>query len=391
MKLGWSLETRYYVLTIVILLTGVVAWTAREMFSPLVIAGLIAYILNPIANLLSERTRLSHRFAVNFVYFVSVGLLIALPAVFVPVLSSDIETLSQDLLEIAYQLQSISAKPLVLGGFMINLPALIPQPAESASFFIESIPENILQIIEATSRNAAWFLVIVVTVYYLLMDWDRLRDWFIGLAPEAYQPEIRKVYREIKNVWAAYIRGQLALMFIVGVIFTLVWLLVGLPGAVILGLLTGLFSLVPEIGPLVAGALAVLVALLEGSNLLQLSNGWFALLVVGLYLVLINLKNIWLRPRVMGHSVNLHEGLVFVAIIAAVIFSGVLGALIIVPLLASAIVVGRYLRARILGLDPFPPEQPPMVSETEVPPMPTPPSLWRRRKSGSQETVKDKK
>jgi predicted PurR-regulated permease PerM len=379
MKLEWSLATRYYILTIVLLLFCVLAWTTREMFGPLVIAGLIAYILNPIANLLSERTSLSHRFAVNLVYFISLGLLIALPAILVPVLSSDIETLSQDLLAFGYQLQEISTQPLVIGGFVINLPALIPQPAESASYFIESIPENILQIIEETSRNTAWFLVIVVTIYYLLMDWDRLRDWFIGLAPDAYQAEIGQVYQEIKNVWVAYIRGQLALMFIVGVIFTLVWLLVGLPGAVILGLLTGLFSLVPEIGPLVAGILAALIALLEGSNFLELSNSWFALLVLGLYLLLINFKNIWLRPRVMGHSVNLHEGLVFIAIIAAVIFSGVLGALVIVPVLASTIVIGRYLRARIFGLDPFPPEQAPLVSETEIPITRTTPVLGKRR------------
>jgi predicted PurR-regulated permease PerM len=385
MKLGWSLATRYYVLTIVLLLIGFLAWVTREIFSPLVIAGLISYVLNSIVNLLSERTRLGHRIAVNLVYFVSLGLLIAVPAVLIPVLSSDIETLSQDLLAIGYQLQAFSAQPLVVGGFVVNLPALIPQPAESISLFIGTIPENILQIIEATSKNAVWFLVIVVTVYYLLMDWDRLRDWFIGLASDVYQTEIRQVYQEIKSVWSAYIRGQLVLMFIVGVIFTMVWLLIGLPGAVILGFLTGLFSLVPEIGPLVAGTLAALVALSEGSSFLPLSNGWFALLVIGLYLVLINFKNIWLRPRVMGRSVNLNEGLVFVAIIAAVIFSGVLGALIIVPVLASAIVVGRYLRARILGLDPFPPEQISLVSEVEKPPTRATTVLWKRRKSEETE------
>jgi len=171
------------------------------------------------------------------------------------------------------------------------------------------------------------------------------------------------------------------LMFIVGVIFTIVWLLIGLPGAVILGFLTGLFSLVPELGPLFAGGLAALVALSEGSNYLPLSNGWFALLIIGLYLILINFKNIWLRPRVMGRSVNLNEGLVFVAIIAAVIFGGILGALIIIPAIASAIVIGRYLRARILDLDPFPPEQIPLVSEVEIPTTRATPVLWKRNKS----------
>ena len=106
MKIGWSLTTRYYVLTIVLLLTSILAWQIREIFNPLVIAGLISYILNPLANILTERTRIGHRFAVNMVYFFSLALFIALPAVLIPVLSSDIETLSQDLLAIAYQIQS---------------------------------------------------------------------------------------------------------------------------------------------------------------------------------------------------------------------------------------------------------------------------------------------
>ena len=83
----------------------------------------------------------------------------------------------------------------------------------------------------------------------------------------------------------------------------------------------------------------------------------------------------------MGRSVNLNEGLVFVAIIAAVVFWGVVGALIIVPVLASTIVIGRYLRARILGLDPFPPEQVPLVSEAEAVPARTTSVFWKRRKS----------
>ena len=142
------------------------AWQTREILSPLVIAGLIAYFLNPIVNALTERTRIGHRFAVNSVYFVSLALFFAIPAVLIPVLSSDIETLSQDLLAIGYRIQTFSAQPVVIGNFVLNLPALIPQPEESVSVFIGAIPENILHIIESTSKNAVWFLVIIVSVYY---------------------------------------------------------------------------------------------------------------------------------------------------------------------------------------------------------------------------------
>ena len=86
---------------------------------------------------------------------------------------------------------------------------------------------------------------------------------------------------------------------------------------------------------------------------MPINNFLFGLLVVGLYIILINVKNFWLRPYILGRSVNMHEGIVFIAIIAAVIFTGVLGAFIIVPVLASLVVIWRYLNARILGISPF--------------------------------------
>jgi predicted PurR-regulated permease PerM len=158
---------------------------------------------------------------------------------------------------------------------------------------------------------------------------------------------------QIKRVWSAYLRGTLALMFIVGLVFTIVYLAIGLPGALIIGILAGLLSLIPELGPFISAVIAASVALVEGSYYLSLSNFWFAVLVVIIYIILINLKGLWLRPRIMGRSVHLHEGLVFVAIMAAIIFQGILGALIVIPVLASAVVIARYLRRRILGQSPF--------------------------------------
>ncbi len=380
MKREWSLSTRYFVLTFVLVILILFFWGIREILGPLVIAGLVAYILDPAINFLKRRVRMGHKLAVNLVYFIGLGMLVAAPVLIVPLFINELKLLTQDLLDMLDQLQSILSRPVMIAGFSIDLGSILPRPDESLALYISKLPENALHILESTSRNAAWFLVIVITIYYLLMDWDHVREWMIRIAPPAYRLDVRRVYIEVKRVWAAYLRGQLALMFIVGVIFTVVWTAIGLPGAIILGMLTGLFSLVPEIGPLAATLLALGVALLEGSNYLPLSNFWFGVLVVGIYVVLINFKNIWLRPRVMGRSVNLNEGLVFVAIIAAVIFSGVLGALIIVPMLASAIVIGRYLRARILRLPPFPIYDTPRVRELESMPAQTDKKVSPKRK-----------
>jgi predicted PurR-regulated permease PerM len=102
--------------------------------------------------------------------------------------------------------------------------------------------------------------------------------------------------------------------------------------------------------------LAVGVALLEGSDwqwLSSFSNFWVAVIVVLTYLVLINLKNFFLRPIIMGRSLRMNEALIFIAIMIATILEGIMGALLIVPVMASVAVIAEYLRRRILGLHPF--------------------------------------
>jgi predicted PurR-regulated permease PerM len=178
---------------------------------------------------------------------------------------------------------------------------------------------------------------------------------FAWVLPE-YRDELQELYLRIRRVWMAYLRGQIVLMVIVGVVFTAVWVVMGIPGALVLGVIAGLFTLVPDVGPFLAVTLAAGVALLEGSTwgpLADLPNFWVAGIVVLVYLVLINLKNFFLRPYIMGRSVHMNEGLVFIAIVIATILEGILGALLVVPLLATLVLIAGYIQRKVLGLPPF--------------------------------------
>jgi len=168
-----------------------------------------------------------------------------------------------------------------------------------------------------------------------------------------YRWEMEELYRRIRRVWMAYLRGQIVLMIIVGVAFTVAWIIMGIPGALVLGVIAGLFTLVPDVGPFLAMVLAAGVALLEGSTWIPLSNFWVAGIVVIVYLVLINLKNFFIRPYIMGRSVHMNEALIFIAIVMATILNGILGALLVVPVLASVVVIAGYIQRRVLGLSPF--------------------------------------
>jgi predicted PurR-regulated permease PerM len=333
----WSLTARYFAFVLVLLFVIFFGWQIRLLLRSLLVAGLIAYILYPLILLLQRHVHLNRRVASNIVYFFSLALMIALPVVLVPVISHQTQEITADLETTLAQ---------ALGSF-------IPQIRDSISNLFSTTPQNTIMLIRNTSRGSLWALLIIGSTYFFMTEWENIRESLVRIAPEEYRQDVRGLYDQIRQVWMAYLRGQLTLMVIVAITLTVIWTIIGLPGSLFIGLLAGLFTIVPDVGPFVATALALAVALLEGSTWMPINNFLFGLLVVGLYIILINIKNFWLRPFILGRSVNMHEGVVFIAIIAAVIFTGILGAFIIVPVLASLVVIWRYLYARILGLQPF--------------------------------------
>jgi predicted PurR-regulated permease PerM len=354
----WTSNARYFVGGLALIFLVFVGWYVREIFTPLITAGLVAYIFYPFVELFRRRFKLSQGLASRLVYFFSLTLMIAVPVSLAPTLARELDVVVNDLLRTFDELGVLLANPVIIANQELHFNNLIPNMRDSLTSVLEFLPEDALLLLETTSRGTLWFLVIVVSVYYFMTDWDKLRDWAISLAPADYQHDIWRLYNEIKAVWMGYLRGQLTLMTIVAITFGIIWSAIGLPGAILLGFLAGLFSLIPDVGPFAATALALIVALLEGSTWMQVDNFIFALIVAGLYVVLINIKNIWLRPLIYGRSVHMHAGIVFVAIIAAVIFTGIIGAFIVVPVLASLGVIGRYIHARILGLPAFEDEEP---------------------------------
>lgn len=350
---NWNLTFRYVLGIISVLLLIAFLIYAHEAVTNLAIAAFVAYLINPAVVYLTNRTRMDRVAAVNLVYFSSVILLIGLPATLLPIFADEAQTVIQDLLSLTQQLGQSLFRPIHFMGLVFHLEEWGRSILQVQNAALSPLPAEVLKLLETTSVRVLWFLVILVSVHLFLSQWPTLRDWLISLAPPAYRPEAEELYNRVKRVWMAYLRGQIVLMFIVGVVFTVAWIILGIPGALVLGVIAGLFTLVPDVGPFLAMVLAAGVAVLEGSTWIPLSNFWVAGLVVITYLVLINLKNFFLRPYIMGRSVHMNEAVVFIAIVIATILKGILGALLVVPLLATAVVIGGYIQRRVLGLPPF--------------------------------------
>ncbi len=355
----WTTSTRIIVVVISLLLIALFFYRALPLIGPLIFAGLVAYILNLVVRFLRNRTNLKRKHAVNIVYFVFIAFLIATPSTLVPISVRQADLLSTELQEIAEQIESLVETPIVILGRTISLVELWNELTSVFTDFDVAV-DSALTVLETTTNSILRIVIVIVVTYYLLMDWQGLERWLLNLLPENGRSDFKRLVVEIDRIWRAYIQGTLALMIIMAIVFIIIGFIIGLPGAVAIGILTGILSMIPEIGPWIAGALAVLVAYILGSNHLPISNFWFAVLVAVIYLVLTQVKGIWLRPQVMRRFMHMNTGLVFLAIIGAVMLGGILAALIILPIIASVGVVGSFVRARLLDLDPWP-DQP--VSE----------------------------
>ena len=348
----WSKTSRYFLLILV--LAGLVWFIvqARDLIGPIAISALLAFVLNPAVVFFNQKARLPRRWVVLFVYLVSLAVLVTSAVILAPIIPAQITSLVQELQQILIQIEAPLAEPVQLLGLTISMENLVADPEVLSADFVR--PDVILGIVQSASENLAWMLVILVTTYYLMQDWPKLRDWLLNLSPDFCADDVRRLYNEVSTVWQKYLLGQLRLMIIIGIITGLGSAAIGLPGAAAFGLLAGLLDVILAVGPTIAAAIAALVAYFAGSTFLPISNGWFTIVVISLFSLIKLVEDIWLRPRVMGHTLKMHPAIVFIAIMGSLALAGILVALIIIPVVGSVGIIGRYIYCRILEIEPWP-------------------------------------
>jgi predicted PurR-regulated permease PerM len=209
------------------------------------------------------------------------------------------------------------------------------------------------------------FVTFVLTFFlsmYLTKDAPLIRTYVQGLFPRAYQTELGGLLTGVGQIWQSFFRGQIALCITVGAITGLALQIIGMPGALILGIVAGALEIIPSLGPTLAMIPAVIVALIQGSDVLDvygISNFGFALITLAVYFIIQQLENSIIVPRVIGSSVNLHPVVVICGVVVGYHVAGIGGAFLAAPIIASFRVLGSYLHAKLLDYPPFQHYSPP--------------------------------
>lgn len=386
----WGPLTKFLVALVLVVLAGAVLVRFQEMIAPLVLAVILAYLLKPVVAAITERTRLSWSVAAALVYLVLLVIIITLLTVAGIALVQQVQGLYGAVADIAAdpvtRLQAIINKPFVVGPFAFDLS----QPFSIGPFGPFQVPDlnspewqSIIQqalsaiqpalnrtgvlvgnLATGTASGLGWALFIVVVSYYLLNDVRNIGVSFERLVPEEYAYDVRRLIKELGPIWNAFLRGQITLGITMGVLVGLTMWVLGVRYAVVLGLLGGLLEFIPVIGPVIAGGVALIIALFQPGNWLGLNPITFALVVLGASILLQQAENNFLVPRILGGSLNLHAVVILVGAVVAASLAGIIGLLLSAPVMATLRLFGRYVYCKLFDLDPWP--DPPAI--TRAPP-----------------------
>jgi predicted PurR-regulated permease PerM len=366
----WSTSTKRLVAVALFLVGVFILYIARGIVTPFVLGALLVLVLTPVINFLQRRLRLRRGLAVAIAYLLLLGVVVAFPVLFIPALGRsaaavDVETIVTQLSEWAVSTLN-SFKNFELLGSAVDLsPSIDPlvdaleTGGEGFEIDFGTMFGGALTLTSAVFAGAVGFLTtlilsLVISVYLALTVDKETRYDAYSLVPAAHIPEVRILGARLARVWTDYLRGQLTVAAVVAVLTAIIMFALGLPGALVIGVIGGLFNIVPTFGPIFAGVVAALVALVQGSNHLDVSNVVFALIVVGAYVVIQQLESNVITPRILGGAMSVSPLAILLGILIGFSAAGVLGAVIAVPVVSSGREIILYVRAKLLDEEPFP-------------------------------------
>ena len=246
----------------------------------------------------------------------------------------------------AFQTSSLTAVPASLDAIL--------QPLSSA---LKSVMETGANLVGAAFSRAAMIVFIFLTSIYISLDADTYRRGILKAIPVDFQPEISMLLARIERMWNAFFQGELRLMLVIGVITTIGLTALGVPGALYLGIIAGLLEIIPTVGPIIAAVPAVIVALVQGSAYLPIGNLAFAGLIILFYILVQQVENNLIVPRVLGDAVELPPLVVMTGAVIGASVGGILGVMLATPVIAFGREILGYLYRKLLDQEPFPIEE----------------------------------
>ncbi|MBI3956873.1 MAG: AI-2E family transporter [Candidatus Kerfeldbacteria bacterium] len=320
----FHISTSAIIKVVLVLLVLWFLYVIRDVIALIFVSFVLASAITPWVDRLQQR-RIPRVASVIGIYVLLFGVISIAVVLIIPPLVEEIRLLASRLPDLyktiagsTFGLDQVPDQQSALDTLQKNLDAF--------SQGLLKLTSGIFGTLSSIFGGVASFVTVLVIVFYITVEEQGMKKLIQSVAPIKYQPYLMQFITKIQTKMGSWLRGQLLLSLIIGVVTYLGLSLLGVKYAVLLALLAGIFEIIPFIGPILAAIPAVFFAATDSTLR--------AFLTAGFYIVIQQLENAILVPKVMQQTVGLNPLVILIAVLVGARVAGFLGVVLAVPVAA---------------------------------------------------------
>lgn len=310
-----------------------------SLFMPLLIAGFLFYLLNPIVRLL-ERIRVKRIYGISLVMILLIGVVVLTVLLGIPMLVEQtsllIAGIPEFINELDFYFHKLAEEPYMaqvdFDTILMNIDVWL---RNLGSNLLSGVMTSVGSVIQSLTDFLFMFITIPVILFYMLYDGHKFPKYIENVSPEKYKKYSKELVLKINDTIASYISGKGMASLLVGVILFIMYTLGSIPYAFLLSVFAAITNFIPYVGPYLGAAPAIVVGLIDSPGK--------ALLAAVFVLIVQQLDGNLFTPFLVGKSLSIHPLTVILILLASANIAGLLGMLIGVPVFAIIKTVVVYI------------------------------------------------
>lgn len=373
----WGATTKMVVAFTFIAIVAALLIQFHTIIGPLLMAFIFSYLLHPVAGLLNKKLHLSWRASVGIIFLLILVLLLGLLTLggvglvtqiqgLVTFVQSNLDNLPTIIEDVA-----MWASRFGVDLSNIDLSSITDQLLSFGQNFLSQIGSLLSSLVGGAASFLGWTLFVLLISFFVLTESGGLREDMFKVDLPGYAEDLRRLGNELARIWNAFLRGQIIIFVATVAIYFVVLSVLGVRYAIGLAIGAGFARFVPYVGPAVNWAALALVTFFQsGKPFFNEQPLYYTLVVFAIALLIDQVFDNIVSPRVMADALKVHPAAVLVAAIISASLLGVLGVVIAAPMLATLQLFGQYTFRKMFDLNPWP--EPPARG------VPASPSVWTR-------------
>ena len=325
-------------------------------------AMLVAFLFHPLAKLIQRGLKLNWRLSVGIVYLffalVLGGLITRGGASLVNLIQDLVKNLDKYMAQATNFLATLSNRVLMIGPLQFTIPDL--NTDFIASQLISRLQPLLTQagtlagkLVTSVGSTLFNFAIIYMVSFFLASESSGAKMRVFNIAIPGYEKDIKRMGREVSNIWNAFMRGEFVVVGVAIAVYSVVLGIFGLPYFFLLAIVAGLGRFVPYVGAWVGWLAFGIAALLKTPTPFGLANWAFALVIIGIALLIDTVLDNLLTPRVMGNALEVHPAAIMISALIGAQILGLIGVILAAPVYATIKLVFRYVLRKLMDQEPW--------------------------------------